>query len=151
MKKLVWAAAALLGFAIAFPNGISLPKPSKPSPDVVVNDKTNSAIVEILKGADKADKKRIADVYSSLAEVLKKDNAQRVDNTEKFAELQGNTLELAIDQPGKYPGLDVAIENVFKEVVGTDGIDASVVNPINPLVQKKLIEATKIIAASARK
>lgn len=152
MKKLVWAAAALLGFAIVFPDGISFSGLSKPDPTpaVVVDKVTDSKIVELLADADKKDKARIASVYSALASVLKKDNGQRINTTEKWAELHASTLGLAIDSPGKYPGLDVAIEDVFYKVVGTEGIDASVVNPVTPLVQRKLIEAANIIAASAK-
>ena len=150
MKKLVWIAAALLGFAIAFPNGISIDRSKPDAPVVVVDVKKDDKIVELLAKAAASDKARIVSVYSGLAEVLRRDNAERVNNTEKWAELHSNTLELAIDEPGKYPGLDVAIEAVFVRTVGTDGIDATVVNPVSPMVQRKLIEAAEIIAESAK-
>jgi hypothetical protein len=52
-------------------------------------------------------------------------------------------LQLAIDTPGKYKGLDDAIETVFLKTVGTD------VMPNNPDTQKKLVTACEIIANSA--
>lgn len=151
MKKLVWAAGVVLAFAVLYPNGISLSTILPAKDDVVVSDvASNPEIVTLLSGADAADKARIVSVYRGLKAVLDKDNGGRVNTTEKFEELHGETLKLALDTPGKYPGLDIAIEAVFYGALHDADTDASVVNAITPLVQNKLVKACEIVMASAR-
>lgn len=143
MKKLVWVAGVLLLLSVVFPNGIKLPVPTP----VVVEPvgETDAQIVALLKTASTDDKNRVVSIYSGLKFVLQRDKGQRVNTTEKWAELQANTLQLAVEQVGKYPGLDVAINDVFKRVVGTDDV-----LPANADTQTKLIKACDIIADSAR-
>jgi len=150
MKKFVWIAGALLLFSLMFPQGLSLPKfpavPVVPTPAPVVPAGTGDAeIVDLLKSAAPADKARIVDVYTGLRTVLLRDGGKRVTTTEKFADLQANTLQLAIDTPGKYSGLDVAIERVFATAVGTKDVVA-----VTPDMQKSLVQACDVIIASAR-
>ena len=152
MKKFVWLAGALLVFSLLFPNGITLPVRPEPTP-APVNPEPAPApvakdvkIVEILANATDADRSRLYDVYTALATVTRRDAGKRVNTTEKWAELQANTLQLAIDTPGKYPGLDVAIEAIFARVVGTDDVLA-----ITPEVSSRLVTAAEIIAVSAKK
>jgi hypothetical protein len=143
MKKLVWVAAGVVLLSLVFPNGISLPQPK---PDVVTPvGETDSTMVALLRTADAADKARIVSVYEGMKRVISRDGGKRVSNTEKWAEFQANTLQLAIEQPGKYPGLDVAIDNVFLKQVGTDDVI-----PTNPETQQKLLKACEIIVNSAR-
>ena len=61
-----------------------------------------------------------------------------------------NTLQLAIEKPGKYAGLDTAIETVFQNAVKEAKADPSVVNPMTPEIQAKVIEACEIVIVSAR-
>ena len=139
MKMLVWVFGALLALSFVFPNGLDgvlvRPEP-QPLMAVVAGADAEPEIVKLLTGADTADKIRIYDVYTGLITVLNRDAGKRVSTTEKLAELQENTLQLAIDKPGKYPGLDEAIERVFLAAVGTDDV-----MPGNPAVRNKLIEA----------
>lgn len=148
MKKLVWIAGLLLALSIAFPNGISLPK-TKPAVTLATPDKK---IVGILRNADAADKARIVSVYEGLRAVVSRDKGSRVNTTDKLAELQSRTLELAIETPGKYTGLDDAIEFVFSNTVsGPDSdIDASVVQAVTPELQARLVKACDVIIASAQ-
>jgi hypothetical protein len=152
MKKFVWLAGALLVFSLLFPNGISLPTrpdPSPPAPTPVnpapPEAEKDAKISEILANAARVDRARIYDVYTALATITRRDNGKRVNTTEKWAELQANTLQLAIDTPGKYPGLDVAIEAVFARVLGTDDVLA-----ITPEISARLVTAAEVIAASAK-
>ena len=92
----------------------------------------------------KEDKARVNSVYEGMAFVLTRDGGKRISTTEQWADLQANTLQLAIEQPGKYPGLDVAIENVFVAKVGTKDV-----LPSNADTRAKLIDACKTIASSA--
>lgn len=150
MKKFVWIAGALLLFSLMFPRGFPLPKfpvaPVVPAPVPVTPDVVDDAeMTTILSAASAGDKSRIVSVYSGLRVVLLRDAGKRVNTTEKFAELQANTLQLAIDTPGKYPGLDVAIERVFAAAVGTKDVVA-----VTPEIQKSLVQACDVIIASAR-
>lgn len=151
MKKLVaLAAVGLVLFAVAFPNGISVPFiPTRPDvvvPADVISANPDAAIVSALNGASAADRGRIVGVYTGLRTVLRRDKGERVSNTEKLAELHANTLQLAIDSVGKYPGLDVAIDNVFKTIVGTDDVVAT-----SPDILAKLVKACETVIVSAQK
>lgn len=146
MKNIVWLAGLLLFVSVVFPDGITLPKPPPVAPDVDPSVEPSADIVKALQGADRADKARIVSVYSAMRKILQRDEGKRISTTEKLADWQANTLQLAIDTPGKYPGLDVAIEAVFLRVVGTDDV-----LPNKREVQIKLIKACDIIIASAKK
>lgn len=150
MKKLVWIAGAVLLFAVVFPNGIDVAGLLKPAAVVPsVNATPDAKIVELLSSATTADKARVVSVYTGLKEVLARDNAKRVNTTEKWSELQAATLQLAISTPGKYPGLDEAIEAVFYKAVQDKDTDASVVNPVTATMQEKLLKACDVVIASA--
>jgi hypothetical protein len=141
---MLWLAGALLVVSVVFPNGPTLPVKPAPVTPVVVHD-TDAVIVTLLANADSADKARINGIYTALVAVLKKDAGKRITTTEQWADLQANTLQLAIDTPGKYPGLDTAIEAVFLAKLGTDDV-----LPGTPETQAKLIDACETIASSAR-
>jgi hypothetical protein len=145
MKKLVWVAGLLLLTSFVFPNGPTLPVFNKPVVRPVIgNAATDAEIVKLLTGSTAADRARIYDVYTSLKTVLQRPTApDRITTTEKWEELHGRTLDLAIEQVNKYPGLDVAIERVFQTAVGTDDV-----MPGNPETLKKLGEACDIVANS---
>ena len=151
MKKLVWVAGLVLLFAVVYPNGITLPSFSKPADEApVVTVPADETIAKLLASASAADKARIVSVYRGLKTVLNKDNGKRVNTTKKWEEVHGETLTLAIETPGKYPGLDEAIEAVFYRAIQDDDTDASVVNAVTPLVQSKLVKACDTIIASAQ-
>lgn len=154
MKKLVWIAGLVVLLAFAFPNGFEIPVPAPtPAPAPIVPGPavvTDPTIVKILESATLEDRNRIIGVYAGLRTVLARDNGARLNNTEKWAEVQAATLQMAIDTQGKYPGLDVAIENVFKTAVQSAGVDAAVVNPVKGAVLTGLLAACETLVASAR-
>lgn len=145
MKYVVWVFGALLLLSFVFPNGVTLPVAPKPpvvQPETpVVTDPT---IVKLLADATDADRARVNGIYSGLKTVIERDNGALVTTTEKWALLQANTLKLAVEQVNKYPGLDVAIDDVFKANIGT--MDVATVNAD---MVKKLATACEIIANSA--
>lgn len=151
MKRFVWLAGLLLLLSFVFPRGVQLPSvPVAPSPVVppaptVPTEPVDEKLVAILANADEQDKQRVVGVYTGLSTVLTRDRGQRINTTEKWAEVQANTLQLAVDTPGKYPGLDAAIEAVFAKLVGTDDV-----LPATPETQAKLLAACKMIIASAQ-
>lgn len=149
MKKLVWLFGLLLALSFFVPANLSLPvpKPTPVAPDEPTTTDTDAEIVKILANADAADKARIVDVYSSLAAVLKRDQTEGpfIVTSEQFQKVQDATLKLAIDEPGKYEGLDVAIEKVFFNVFGTLDVVA-----VTPDINAKLLTAAEVVANSAR-
>jgi len=140
----LWLAGALLAVSVLFPNGPAAAFSSKPAAGPVTPKVTDKTLLEILKPATPEDLARINGVYSALGVVLARDSGELVTTTEQWAVLQARTLKLAIDTPGKYKGLDDAIETVFLKTVGTDDV-----MPNNPDTQKKLVTACEIIANSA--
>jgi hypothetical protein len=76
---------------------------------------------------------------------LKRNDAKLITTTEQWALLQANTLQQAIETPGKYEGLDAAIEAVFASAIGTDDVVA-----VTPEIEQKLVTACETIANSAR-
>lgn len=140
MKNFVWLAAALLLLSFVYPNGPVLPV----SPAVTPAGPTDPALLKILSAATAEEKARVRDVYTALGAVIARDAGKRVANTEQWAELHARTLQLAIDTPGKYQGLDESIEAVFKTAVGTDDV-----LPGNEETRKKLISACEIISNTA--
>ena len=155
MNKLLWFAGLLLAVSFLFPNGIDLSRPTPapvpapapmPAPVPEPTAETDAKIVELLANATATDKNRIADVYTAMGTILKRDDAKLINTTEKWAMFHANTLTLAIDEPGKYPGLDMAIEGVFLRVMGTDDV-----LPNSGETQMKLLKACSIIVESAKK
>lgn len=145
MKYAVWVFGGLLLLSFVFPNGV--PLPVKPKPPVVQPDTpvvTDPVIVKLLADASNEDRANVNGIYSGLKTVIERDNGSLVATTEKWALLQANTLKLAVEQVNKYPGLDVAIDNVFKAQVGTMDVAS-----VNADMVKKLATACEIIANSA--
>jgi hypothetical protein len=141
---LVWLAGLLLAVSLVFPNGPQFARPAKPeTPPVVVQ--TEPKIVSILLHADPADKARVVDVYTALSAVLKRPAVQSlIITTEQWAQLQERTLNIAIDEPGKYKELDEAIESLFLAKLGTDDVLAG-----NPETLARLADACDVVANSA--
>lgn len=142
---LLLLAGGLLAVSLLFPNGFSAPKP----PAVVVPGVpkvTDPTIVSKLADATPEDLARINGVYTALVVILKRDGGTLITTTEQWEKLAARTLQLAIDHPGTYPGLDEAIESLFLKTVGTDDV-----LPGNPDTLKKLITACEIVANSAER
>lgn len=153
MKPVVWLAGIVLLLSFVFPNGLPIKPPvippPAPAPVEPVSGPTDAAIVALLKDADSADKARVAGIYAALRDVLRRDAGKLVSTTEQWSLWQANTLKAATDGTqlkGKYPGLDVAIENVFVSKLGK-GKD---VVPADAAVRNKIDEACAIVVASAQ-
>ena len=144
MKKLVWVFGLLLLLSFIVPTD----RLRKPAPVVPVTPAvpgvTDARIVEVLAKATAADRANIGGIYTGLKTVITRDNGQSVNNTERWSVLQARTLQLAVDQVGKYPGLDAAIEAVFLAEVGTDDVV-----PVTADTVAKLVKACDVIINSA--
>jgi len=144
LNKLVWLAGALFLLSVVYPHGPAFLHPAAKPVTPVTPHAVDPTIQRLLANASTEDRGRVESVYNGLGFVLKRDAGKRIATTEQWAELQANTLQLAIEHPGKYPGLDVAIDDVFKTKVGT--VD---VLPSNADTRAKLLDACATIASSA--
>lgn len=145
MKKLVWVFGALLALSFVLPEvkiPFSWPTTASEEVNAVPADPT---IAKILSGASAADKARVRSIYGAMAVVLKRDGGKLVSTTEQFSVWQANTLTNAVDKPGKYEGLDAAIEARFKAAVGTMDVVS-----ITPELSAKLVDAAQSIANAAK-
>ncbi|NBO19476.1 MAG: hypothetical protein EBV03_09685 [Proteobacteria bacterium] len=145
MKNLVWLFGVLLALSFFLPAAAVKPPvspvPVEPAAPVAVDAKVG----EVLAAATDDDRANIVGIYTGLKTVLLRDNGQLVNNTEKFSVLQANTLKLAVEQVGKYPGLDLAIEAVFEKAVGTKDVTT-----VTPELVGKLAAACDLIINSAQ-
>lgn len=141
-KILVVLAGVLMALSLLFPNGFAADK--KVAAPVAPSGPTDAKIVEILKDATPEHRARVVSIYTGLKIVTGRDKGQLVSTTDKLETLQANTLKLAVDEVGVYPGLDAAIEAVFLNAVGTDDVVA-----VTPEVVAKIQAACDIIINSA--
>ena len=137
MTKHLIALVSVVLLVVAF-----LPQPARP----VVPVAPASQVTKCLKDATKQDKARVAAYYAALADVVARD-ASVITTTGLFRSVHANSLDLAFkgtDLPGKYPGLDVAIDEKLKAAIGLDNVG---------LVDDKraaLVAALKGVAEDAR-
>ena len=134
--KHVFAAVALLGLIVSFWPALPAPAPAKPASPVAVT----------LANATPADRQRVSAFYSALADVLQRDptSARTVG---QFADLHARSLDRAFkgtDLPGKYPGLDKAINDATTAAVGAADV------PLTPEKSAALVQALKEVASAAR-
>lgn len=109
-----------------------------PQPPAVVSPQAPAASADALEWASElpvklmepADRRYVADFYTSLAGVLGNDgdrDAPRLDTTEKFRRAHSAALDMAIERAkvGKYPGLDKSLDRAFAlAIAGLPAVDA---------------------------
>lgn len=91
-------------------------------------EKPRAEVIEWVKAVDPDkilpdDRAYYSSFYSALAFILQRDgtlNPPVITSNDKFADLHAGSLDFAIDQEqvGRYPGLDVQIEEVFAAAAG---------------------------------
>jgi len=142
----VIAAVAMVWAFLPAPGPQPAPQPApQPTPTPVVVVPT-SPVTAALLPATKQDKARVAAFYSAMADVVERD-PKLVKTVNNFRELHTRSLDAAFkgtDLPGKYPGLDLAINDRLKAAVGTDDV------PLLPAKQQLLVQALKDVANDAR-
>jgi len=116
------------------------------TPSPVTPPAPKSPVTQALSPATSQDKARVAGFYAALADVVERDD-KTVSTVGVFRELHGRSLDLAFkgtDLPGKYPGLDVAINDLLVAAVGKDDV------PLPPAKRQSLVQALKDVANAAR-
>lgn len=133
--------AVIVGIALVW---AFIPTKGTDTTPVVVSPK--SPVTAALSPASRQDKARVAAFYSAMADVVERDTSV-IPTVGAFRTLHSRSLDLAFkgtDLPGKYPGLDVAINSQLVEAVGTDDV------PLPPAKRLLLVQALKDVSNAAR-
>ena len=135
------ACLALVGLLWAF-----MPEGKKPITPPVV-PAVSSPVGKALQSATKVDRSRVASYYDALADVVSRSKA--ITTVEGFRRVHAASLDEAFkgtDLPGKYEGLDVAIEEQLVAAIGKDntGLDGETGK------RAALVKALQKVAADAR-
>ena len=115
-----------------------------PRVDVPVD--TPSRVSLVLKSATKEDRARVRAFYSAMADVVERDD-KIISTVAKWRQANSNALDLAFkgtDLPGKYAGLDAAIDQRLVDAIGKDDVSLSADK------RKALVVALKEISDAAR-
>lgn len=80
-------------------------------------------VATALRSAPSSDRAYLASIYSALADVVTRDKGQRITTTAVWRAIHQDALRLAVGGTalkGKYPGLDVAVEEVLSQHYSLD-------------------------------
>lgn len=137
MKNAVLIVAlAFLGYSFIQPSG--LPKP--PDKPVVVEGPVSIA----LRSASSEDRRTLTSLYSALADVTERDASDRqLGTTQAWRSCHSAALRLAVGGTplvGKYPGLDIAVEQVLAEFFPLDN------QAISPELRAKIVAGCREVA-----
>lgn len=94
--------------------------PARPTPVEV----PRGAVEQALAKASSADRARVAAFYGAVADVVERDQ-KVIATVGHFRKVHANSLDLAFrgtDLPGKYVGLDSAIEDALARAIGKDDV-----------------------------
>lgn len=79
-------------------------------------------VADALRSATPRDRARVASIYKALGDITARDAGQQITTVGTWRAVHASALRLAAggtDLPGKYPGLDVAVDAVLKESLGS--------------------------------
>jgi hypothetical protein len=108
-----WILAAAVAFAAL--QFVSIPQRSA----------ATGPVAKALASASSADRARVASVYASLADLIARDGGKLIPTTAVWRAIYSDALRLAAggtDLPGKYPGLDTAVEEVLAQHYPLDNL-----------------------------
>jgi hypothetical protein len=108
-----WILAAAVAFAAL--QFVSIPQRSA----------ATGPVATALASASSADRARVASVYASLADLIARDGGKLIPTTAVWRAIYSDALRLAAggtDLPGKYPGLDTAVEEVLAQHYPLDNL-----------------------------
>ena len=79
-------------------------------------------VADALRVATPGDRARVASLYKALADMTARDAGQQIKTVGDWRAVHASALRLAAggtDLPGKYQGLDVAVDTVLRESLGS--------------------------------
>lgn len=130
----------LLIAAVVFLGYTFLPEREPPDTPAVVDGPVSVA----LRSASSTDRASLAALYFAMADVTERDAAgQQISSTEVWRRCHSAALRLAVggtSLPGKYPGLDVAVEQVLAQHFSLDN------TPMTPELRAKIVAACREVA-----
>jgi len=124
----------VLGAAIAFAAYQFLPQRSA----------VTGPVATAMRSAPSTDRQRVASIYASLADLIERDGGSTIATTAIWRAIYSDALRLAAggtDLPGKYPGLDTAIEEVLSQHYSLDNL------PIDKALAAKIAAGCRAVEA----
>lgn len=100
-----------------------------------------------LKSAPSTDRARVRSVYAALADLIDRDGGSRIATTALWRAVYQDALRLAAggtDLPGKYPGLDKAIEETLAKHYPLDNL------PIDKALAGKIAAGCRDVESQAK-
>lgn len=82
-------------------------------------------VAAAMRTASSADRAKVARIYRALGDITVRDSGQQIATTAVWRKLHASALRLAAggtDLPGKYKGLDEAVEKVLSEHFSLDDV-----------------------------
>lgn len=146
-----WAIAILLAYVAVF-GGPAMPTPAIPVPNVSTPSTTMRAAVEpvsdALRSANAVERALFADVWSKAAKVAAGDATTRdvvftdTRSLREFARLAAviGWNRIGGNSPGKFPALDVAVDQAFTAAIGLD------TKPVDEKLRERFIELCEALA-----
>lgn len=99
-------------------------------------------VAEALASAPSADRVYVGRLYKALAYVTQRDNGQQINTTSIWRAVHRGMLRLAAANiKGKYPGLDVAVEETLAQHFSLDDL------PLTPELVQKIVAGCKAVEA----
>ncbi len=99
-------------------------------------------VATALASASSAERARVASIYASLADVVERDGGKLIPTTAVWRAIYADALRLAAggtDLPGKYPGLDKAVEEVLSQHYPLDNL------PIDKVMAGKIAAGCRAV------
>ena len=99
-------------------------------------------VATALASASSADRARVASVYASLADLIERDGGKLIPTTAVWRAIYADALRLAAggtSLPGKYPGLDKAVEEVLAQHYPLDNL------PIDKVMAGKIAAGCRAV------
>jgi hypothetical protein len=99
-------------------------------------------VAQALASASSTDRAVVASVYAALADLIERDGGRLIPTTAVWRAIYADALRLAAggtDLPGKYPGLDKAVEEVLAQHYPLDNL------PIDKVMAGKIAAGCRAV------
>lgn len=101
-------------------------------------------VATAMRSAPSTDRQKVASIYASLADLIERDGGSTIATTAIWRAIYSDALRLAAGGtglPGKYPGLDKAIEEVLAQHYSLDNL------PIDKALAAKIAAGCRAVEA----
>lgn len=108
-------------------------------------------VTTALKSATSADRAKVVGIYRALADVTARDQGKQIGSTSVWRAIHASALRLAVggtDLPGKYKGLDKAVDETLLEHATLDNLPLSGAYDGKPVWQR-LVDGCNAVAEQA--